>query len=187
MTEKKNTTIIYQNIQTGNIYDLKVINSNPKTLCNSYNTILVDCDMDSVVVREIVSQSLEYQKFDTNILLNKETLYPVIAMDSNNTILMQAFANLESIYLTLDTNFAHYYSRSRKKIWKKGEDSGHTQKIIEMLYNSDLNFFIYKVYQNIAACHVGYYSCFYRQLLENDGFEHVYDKRVFNPDKVYSK
>ncbi len=188
MTEKKNITIIYQNQKTGDIYGLKTIESkNFENFVSPSNTVLIDCDMDSIVIQETSFQSLEYQKFDLNIPLNNENLYPVVAIDPSNTILMQAFANSESINLAFNTKIAHYYSRSRKKIWKKGEDSGHIQKIIEILYNPNFNFFIYKVSQNIAACHVGYYSCFYRKVLENGSFKQVYNERAFNPDKIYSK
>ncbi|NLV27151.1 MAG: phosphoribosyl-AMP cyclohydrolase [Methanomicrobiales archaeon] len=110
-------------------------------------------------------------------------LIPVIAQDSETKdILMLAYADQEAVNLTLSTGYAHYYSRSRKKIWKKGEESGHLQKIQDILIDCDEDALVYVVNQIQAACHTGYRSCFYRRL---DG--EVIGERIFNPDDVYSK
>ncbi len=111
-------------------------------------------------------------------------LVPVIAQDSiSKEILMLAYANEEAINLTLSTGYAHYYSRSRNKIWKKGESSGHTQKIDEIRIDCDEDSLIYKIRQKGGACHTGYYSCFYRSL-DKKGL-HINGKKVFNPQTVY--
>lgn len=111
-------------------------------------------------------------------------LVPVIAQDTKtNEILMVAYANEEALNLTLSTGYAHYYSRSRKKIWKKGGTSGHTQKILEIRVDCDQDSLVYKIKQNGGACHTGYYSCFFRTLDENG--LHLNGKKVFNPQKVY--
>jgi len=111
-------------------------------------------------------------------------LVPVIAQDSiSKEILMLAYANEEAIKLTLSTGYAHYYSRSRNKIWKKGESSGHTQKIDEIRIDCDEDSLIYKIQQKGGACHTGYYSCFYRSL-DKKGL-HINGKKVFNPQTVY--
>jgi phosphoribosyl-AMP cyclohydrolase len=111
-------------------------------------------------------------------------LVPVIAQDSEtNEILMVAYADKEALELTISSGYAHYYSRSRKNIWKKGGSSGHLQKIVEIRVDCDQDSIIYKVIQTGGACHTGYYSCFYR-ILDNNGF-HLSGKKVFNPQKVY--
>ncbi len=110
-------------------------------------------------------------------------LIPVIVQDSKNReVLMMAYANHEAIILTKETGYAHYYSRSRKKLWKKGEESGHFQKVVTILTDCDEDCLIYLVEQQGAACHTGYVSCFYRTL---DG--KVVGIKVFDPEKVYGK
>ncbi len=112
-------------------------------------------------------------------------LVPVIAQDAETKeILMVAYANEEALDLTLSTGYAHYYSRSRKKIWKKGSTSGHTQKILEIRIDCDRDSLVYKIKQKGGACHTGYYSCFFRTLDENG--LHINGKKVFNPQKVYN-
>jgi phosphoribosyl-AMP cyclohydrolase len=115
-------------------------------------------------------------KFDNNLI-------PVIVQDEKSReILMMAFANDEAVRLTQETGFAHYFSRSRKKLWKKGEESGHFQKVSRILTDCDEDCLIYEVEQTGAACHTGYRSCFYRTL---DGT--VVGTKIFDPEKVYGK
>jgi phosphoribosyl-AMP cyclohydrolase len=110
-------------------------------------------------------------------------LIPVIVQDSKNReVLMMAYANDDAIRLTLETGYAHYYSRSRKKLWKKGEESGHFQKVVTILTDCDEDCLIYFVEQQGAACHTGYVSCFYRTV---DGT--IVGKKEFDPEKVYGK
>ncbi len=110
-------------------------------------------------------------------------LVPVIVQDKKSReVLMMAYANDEAVRLTKETGFAHYYSRSRKKLWKKGEESGHFQKVISVLTDCDEDCLLYVVEQQGAACHTGYESCFYRTL---DG--EVVGNKVFDPEKVYGK
>ncbi len=110
-------------------------------------------------------------------------LIPVIVQDARTRdVLMMAYANGEAVRLTRMTGFAHYYSRSRKKLWKKGEESGHFQKVVRILADCDEDCLMYEVEQTGAACHTGYTSCFYRTL---DGA--VIGKKVFDPREVYEK
>jgi len=110
-------------------------------------------------------------------------LIPVIVQDEKTkAVLMMAYANDEAVDLTRKTGFAHYYSRSRKKLWKKGEESGHFQKVKTILADCDEDCLIYEVEQVGAACHTGYLTCFYRTL---DG--EVIAEKVFDPEKVYGK
>ena len=109
-------------------------------------------------------------------------LVPVIAQDaSTGEVLMLAYANEEAVRLTRETGFAHYYSRSRNKLWKKGEESGHFQNVRRILTDCDEDALIYLVEQTGAACHTGYRSCFYRTI---DG--EIIGEKVFDPEKVYA-
>ena len=112
-----------------------------------------------------------------------EGLIPVIVQDARSKdVLMMAWANEEAVRLTQETGFAHYYSRSRKKLWKKGEESGHFQKVMRILVDCDGDCLIYEVEQTGAACHTGYASCFYRTL---EGV--VIGTKIFDPEMVYGK
>ncbi len=110
-------------------------------------------------------------------------LIPVVVQDAaSRTVLMVAYANEEAVELTRSTGFAHFFSRSRKKIWKKGEESGHVQKVVRILMDCDEDCLIYEVEQTGAACHTGYPSCFFRTI---DGT--IIAERVFDPEKIYRK
>jgi phosphoribosyl-ATP pyrophosphohydrolase/phosphoribosyl-AMP cyclohydrolase len=101
-------------------------------------------------------------------------LVPVIVQDvDTNEVLMLAYMNEEALKLTQKTGFAHYFSRSRNKIWKKGESSGHTQEVKEILVDCDNDTILLKVKQNGVACHTGRKSCFFTKL---DSGEIVLDK-----------
>jgi phosphoribosyl-AMP cyclohydrolase len=92
-------------------------------------------------------------------------LVPVIAQDSSSgKILMLAYTNREALQRTLESNYAHYYSRSRKKLWKKGEESGHVQRVKKILIDCDGDALIYIVEQEGPACHTGEETCFFRKL-----------------------
>ena len=114
-------------------------------------------------------------------------LIPAVAQDwSTGDVLMLAYINQEAWQKTLETGVATYWTRSRKKLWVKGESSGHVQKIKEILVDCDLDTVVFKVEQvGGAACHEGYRSCFFRKV-ENDRLE-VVGERVFDPDEVYGK
>jgi phosphoribosyl-AMP cyclohydrolase len=94
---------------------------------------------------------------------------------------MLAYANEEADFLTRTTGYAHYFSRSRKKIWKKGEESGHFQRVSRILVDCDEDDFLYLVEQTGAACHTGYWTCFYRTI---DG--EILGEKVFDPERVYA-
>jgi phosphoribosyl-AMP cyclohydrolase len=91
-------------------------------------------------------------------------LLPVITQDSKTkNVLMLAYANREAVEKTLDTGYAHYWSRSRKRIWKKGETSGNIQKIKDVLIDCDYDALLYKVEQRGSACHTGEITCFHNK------------------------
>jgi phosphoribosyl-ATP pyrophosphohydrolase/phosphoribosyl-AMP cyclohydrolase len=99
------------------------------------------------------------------IKFNKDGLIPVIVQDATtNEILMLAYANREALEKTLKTKQMHYFSRSRKKLWKKGETSGNIQKLKSMYIDCDNDTILVKVEQIGAACHTGNKTCFYRIL-----------------------
>ena len=112
-------------------------------------------------------------------------LVTVIAQDVHDgTILMVAYMNEEAWHHTLQTQVATYWSRSRSKLWKKGESSGNVQKVHEIRIDCDLDAVVIKVEQvGDAACHTGHRSCFYR-VLRDEGFE-VEGEPLFDPKKVY--
>ncbi len=95
----------------------------------------------------------------------KSELLPVIVQDvSNNEILMMAYMNREALQLSLETKVAHYFSRSKQRIWKKGESSGHTQAITSFAIDCDNDTLLIKVVQEGVACHTGRRSCFFTEL-----------------------
>lgn len=92
-------------------------------------------------------------------------LVPVIAQDfGSKDVLMQAYVNEQALKLTLNTGFAHYYSRSRKSIWKKGETSGHLQRIKKVYLDCDGDCLLYIVEQVGPACHTGKKTCFFNEI-----------------------
>ena len=100
---------------------------------------------------------------------NGDGLICAIAQDVyTGEVLMQAYMNQEAIDKTLESGYAHYYSRSRKTLWKKGETSGHVQKVISAAFDCDRDCLLLQIEQTGAACHTGNHSCFYRQILKKN-------------------
>jgi phosphoribosyl-AMP cyclohydrolase len=96
-------------------------------------------------------------------------LVPVVVQDAKSgKVLMVAYANREALKRTLESGYAHYYSRSRKKLWKKGESSGNLQKVKKVLVDCDGDTLLYIVEQKGVACHTGEYSCFFRTVGEEE-------------------
>ena len=92
-------------------------------------------------------------------------LIPVIVQDAKSKeVLMMAYANEEALKKTLTTGYAHYWSRSRNKLWMKGETSGHKQEIIEVLTDCDYDTLLYVVYPKGPACHTNKYTCFHNKV-----------------------
>lgn len=102
---------------------------------------------------------------DTIDFEKQDGLIPVITQDNQtNEVLMLAYMNKEALELTLSTNFAHYFSRSKQRIWKKGESSNHTQEVVSISLDCDNDTILLKVNQNGVACHTGRKSCFFTDL-----------------------
>ena len=107
---------------------------------------------------------LDKVDFDKN-----DGIIPAIAQDaSTNEVLMMAYMNKQSLELTLSTGFAHYYSRSKQKLWKKGETSGHTQEIVDVLLDCDNDTVLLKINQEGVACHTGRKSCFFTSIKDEE-------------------
>ena len=127
--------------------------------------------------------------------INGVKVITAIAQDADtNQILMLANMNKEALIKTIETGKAHYWSTSRNKLWLKGESSGHFQEVQEILVDCDMDAIILKIRQEGAACHEGYYSCFFRKLntdndiniedLKEEDLEVILE-RLVNPDDVY--
>jgi phosphoribosyl-ATP pyrophosphohydrolase/phosphoribosyl-AMP cyclohydrolase len=136
---------------------------------------------------------------------NKNPLIPAITQDSTTKqILMCAYMNQKALNLSLDTGYMHYYSRSKQRIWKKGESSNHTQQIQKLYLDCDKDAIVAIIKQKGNACHTGEISCFFNDILENkelktlDNKESPYDildeldniikdRKHASKDKSYTK
>ena len=114
-------------------------------------------------------------------------LVPAIAQDAaTGQVLMMAWMNREALERTLATGKIHTYSRSRGRLALKGESSGHFQHVREFWTDFDQDVVLFKVEQDVAACHEGYRSCFFRQYESGAGDWKTVEKKVFDPEAVYS-
>jgi phosphoribosyl-AMP cyclohydrolase len=110
-------------------------------------------------------------------------LITAIAQDyKTGEVLMVAFMNKEALRKTMETKRAYYWSRSRRKLWKKGETSGHEQIVHDIFIDCDADAVLLKVEQMGGACHTGYRSCFYRTIEGK-----IIGEKLFEPDEVYKK
>lgn len=118
---------------------------------------------------------------------NADGLIPVIAQDADSgEVLMMAWMNREAVRLTAETGVAVYYSRSRQRLWRKGESSGHVQRVQEIRLDCDGDALLIKVEQlGAIACHTGRRSCFYQRL--DEGRWQVTDPVLKDPAEIYGK
>jgi phosphoribosyl-AMP cyclohydrolase len=125
---------------------------------------------------------LEAAKFDSNGLL------VAVAQDAETgEVLMTAFMNKESLERTVETGKATYWSRSRKKLWVKGEESGHVQIVHSLHLDCDGDAILLKVHQTGGACHTGHRSCFYREIIDHGNTLEEHKDLVFDPKEVYDR
>lgn len=126
---------------------------------------------------------LDQLKFDS------QGLIAAIAQDENSgEVLMMAWMNKESLRTTIETRRATYWSRSRKKLWAKGEESGNFQEVRSVHVDCDADAVLLKVHQvGGAACHTGHRSCFYREVVDGGKDFKESGELLFNPDNVYKK
>ncbi len=127
-----------------------------------------------------MSELLKEIKFDDNGLVPA-----VVQCEKTKDVLMMAYMNRGAIIKTLETGLVHYWSRTRKKLWLKGETSGHFQYVKSIRPDCDNDTLLLIVEQKEAACHTGHYSCFYRELEKDRLIEK--SGKVFEPEKVYYK
>ncbi len=118
---------------------------------------------------------------------NEQGLVPVIAQDaSSGDVLMFAWMNREALQLTVERGEAVYWSRTRRKLWHKGEESGHTQKVLDIRLDCDGDTLLLKIEQTGGiACHTGRRSCFFQKL--DDGQWQDVDPVLKDPDEIYRK
>jgi phosphoribosyl-AMP cyclohydrolase len=126
-------------------------------------------------------KALEEVTFDINGLV------PAIVQDAGTgEVLMFAYMNREALELTIRSGETHFYSRSRKKLWHKGETSGNVQSVTEVRTDCDSDTILVKVRQKGGACHLGYMSCFFRKV-ENKSSWKITESPIFDPKDVYKK
>jgi len=120
---------------------------------------------------------------------NADGLITAIAQDAETgQVLMVAYMNREALDRTIATGRATYFSRSRQKLWKKGEESGHVQTVRQILVDCDQDCLILKVAVDAGQCHVGYQSCFYRALKPNSEKDlQLIAEKVYDPKAAYKK
>ena len=131
-----------------------------------------------------VEEGLQFTpKFDA------QGLIPAIAQDAESgQVLMVAWMNREALDRTIETGRATYFSRSRGKLWMKGEESGHVQTVRQILVDCDQDCLILKVSVDQGQCHVGYQSCFYRALKPNSKTDlELIAQKVYDPKAAYKK
>ena len=129
---------------------------------------------------EIIDTFIQAVRFDA------QGLVTAIAQDATTgEILMVAYMNEDTLRRTLQTGIMTYWSRSRQKVWVKGESSGHTQHVESVHIDCDGDALVFKVHQKGAACHTGHRTCFYRRLTPSGLVEE--GTLLFDPAKVYGK
>ena len=137
-----------------------------------------------MAAKHSIEEVLEFTpRFDDNGLI------PAIAQDAKTgQVLMVAYMNKEALDLTIKTGYAVYFSRARKRLWKKGEESGHIQKVQQILVDCDQDYLVLKVAVDAGQCHVGYQSCFYRALKKDSDRELKFiAEKAFEPKEVYKR
>ena len=129
-----------------------------------------------------MNAQLDSLKFDSSGLI------PIIVQDVHNgQVLMMAYMNRQAIERTLETGKIHTYSRSRGRLALKGESSAHFQHVRQMLTDCDRDVLLFKVEQDVAACHEGYRSCFYREYQPQAQEWKTIAEKAFDPKAVYDK
>ncbi len=122
-----------------------------------------------------------------NLKYDAAGLIPAVCVDAETKqVLMVAYMNDKALAETVKTGKTHFWSRSRQKYWMKGESSGHTQQVQAIYTDCDADTLVIEIAQHGAACHKGYYSCFYRKLNEAGDWDVVAEK-LFDPAEVYKK
>ncbi len=128
-----------------------------------------------------LEETIEHLRYDADGLI------PAVCVDADSKqVLMVAYMDASALIETVRSGKTHFWSRSRQKRWMKGESSGHVQEVRAVYIDCDGDTVVIEVTQHGAACHEGYYSCFFRKLNDAGQWEAIAEK-VFDPDKVYEK
>ena len=132
---------------------------------------------------------MDYPQLNFRHQINGENLIIAISQDyKTSEVLMVAYMNFEAFEMTLETGKVHYWSTSRNKLWLKGESSGHIQNVMEIFTDCDKDALLLKVEQKGAACHEGYYTCFYREITNENGFNlKIVKEKIFEPEEIYGE
>lgn len=126
-------------------------------------------------------------KFTANGLIPAILQEPSGGPHPAGRVLMFAWMNKESLQKTLETGLMHYWSRSRGKLWLKGETSGHTQRVVRWFVDCDRDVLLFEIEQAGGACHTGYKSCFYQELDREGKPKAIAEEKVFDDGDVYKK
>ena len=122
----------------------------------------------------------------TNLKFGDKGLMPAVIVDvTDNRVLTLCFMNQEALEKTIETGQVHVFRRSKNRLMLKGETSGHTQSVEEVLFDCEGKSLVIKVKQNVAACHAGYMSCYYRKYNDKTDNIEIIEEKVFDPEKTY--
>ncbi|MDO7253244.1 bifunctional phosphoribosyl-AMP cyclohydrolase/phosphoribosyl-ATP diphosphatase HisIE [Helicobacter cappadocius] len=124
----------------------------------------------------------QIQEITAKLDWGKSPLIPVVVQNfEDNSVLMLGFMNQDALRLSFETGFLHYFSRTKNRIWKKGEQSGHTQKIIEIFLDCDNDTLLAKVIQKGVVCHTGTQSCFFKKIdIQDSSISSIYESQDIN-------
>jgi len=145
----------------------------------------------SVTSSEVIQARFTGNTVDFDFKFTNEGLIPVIVQEASGEerpagrVLMFAWMNRESLELTLERGLMTYWSRSRKKLWLKGESSGHTQRVVRWYVDCDKDVLLFEVEQETGACHTGYESCFFQQMDREGNALPDRESRMFDDSAVY--
>jgi phosphoribosyl-AMP cyclohydrolase len=122
----------------------------------------------------------------TNLKFDDKGLIPAVIVDvTDNRVLTLCFMNQEALEKTIETGKVHVFRRSKNRLMLKGETSGHTQSVEEVFLDCEGKSLVIKVKQNVAACHAGYRSCYYRKYNDKTDNIEIIEEKVFDPEKTY--
>lgn len=142
---------------------------------------------------EVIQAAFPFKTVEFDFKFTEDGLIPVIVQEAvgrerpGGRVLMFAWMNRESLALTLERGLMTYWSRSRRKLWLKGESSGHTQRVVRWWVDCDRDVLLFEVEQETGACHTGYESCFFQEMDRSGNPLPVREDKMFDDGAVYSR
>jgi len=122
----------------------------------------------------------------TNLKFDDKGLIPAVIVNvTDNRVLTLCFMNQDALEKTIETGKVHVFRRSKNRLMLKGETSGHTQLVEKVFFDCEGKSLVIKVKQNVAACHAGYMSCYYRKYNDKTDNIEIIEEKVFDPEKTY--